>query len=118
MTVTEWMRTRLKEQARLPAQPDFDMDEWRRTEWHKPFERLMRNRLLFGAMRYGRLGDPDKPQYDRVADMIKRLEKYRAEGNTEHLVDVANLAMCEFVEGNHKMKHFRATDDGMHTRRK
>jgi hypothetical protein len=30
-----------------------DLEQLRRTEWNPEFEKLMRNRLLMGAMRYG-----------------------------------------------------------------
>jgi hypothetical protein len=87
-------------------------DELRQTERSPEFERLRMNRKVLGAMRYGRLGDPDKPQYDRVADMIRRLWLYANDGNAEHLVDVANLAELEFVEG---ARCVQPTDDGQHT---
>lgn len=69
-----------------------------------------------GALRYGRLGTPGKPQYDRVAEVKKRVSKYEATGNTEFLVDVANMALIEFVEGDHPNKHFKAIDDGEHAK--
>jgi hypothetical protein len=50
--------------------------ELRRTEWSVKFENLMRNRLIMGALRYGRLGAANKPKYNRVDSMIKRLSKY------------------------------------------
>jgi hypothetical protein len=93
------------------------LDELWRTEWSAEFERLMRNRLIMGALRYGRMGAPDKPQYDRTGDIARRVEKFRATGNKELLVDIANLCMCEFVECDHPKAHFRATDDGEHTKK-
>ena len=46
-----------------------------RTEWSPDFERMMRDRLLMGALRYGRLGslgEPGgKPLYDYVASAIR-----------------------------------------------
>jgi hypothetical protein len=45
--------------------------------------------------------------------MIRRLEAFRLDGNSEHLIDVANLAELEFVEGDRAL---RATDDGEHTK--
>ena len=71
----------------------------------------MRNRMIMGALRYGLLGAPGKPQYDRIASIIKRLKFYTEDGNTEHLVDAANLCLCEFVEGTHPLKHFGSVDD-------
>lgn len=90
-------------------------EELRESEWSKEFEQLMRNRLILGALRYGRIGAANKPQYDRVSSMIKRLSKYQETGNKEFLVDVANICLLEFVECNHPNQHFHAIDDGEHT---
>lgn len=86
------------------------------SEWSVKFETLMRNRLVFGALRYGRLGASDKPDYDRVASIDRRLAAYRATGNQEHLVDAAALLLVEFVEGRHPLRHWGPGDDGEHTR--
>ena len=75
----------------------------------------MRDRLILGGLRYGLLGAPEKPQYNRVADIVRRSEEYTATGNDELLVDIANLALLEFVEGCHPHKHWGVTDDGKHT---
>ena len=111
------MRSRLLAQAGiLPATvvPRTSIQELEATQWSPEFERLMRNRLLMGSMRYGRLGSPSKTQYDRVSSMASRLSTYRASGNLELLVDVANLALVEFIEGRHPKRHWHATDDSAH----
>ena len=90
------------------------LEDLQRTEWSPEFERLMRNRMITGAYRYGRLKENNKPLYDRTASIRERLKLYEATGNLEHLVDVANLCLCEFVESNHPNKHFKAIDDGVH----
>lgn len=82
------------------------------TEWSLKFEQLMRNRLIMGAIRYGRLKQDNKPIYDRVNSIAKRLEKYKATGNKEHLVDIANLCLVEFEEGEGS---FLSIDDGEHS---
>lgn len=92
--------------------------ELRETEWSAEFETLMRNRLLMGRWRYGRIGGAAKPQYDRIASMRKRLLLYEKEGNIETLVDIANLCLLEFVEGTHPNRHFHAVDDGEHVQTK
>lgn len=84
------------------------------SEWSDKFETLMRNRLIMGAIRYGKLGEPGKPNYDRIESIIKRSKKFKETGNTEFLVDIANLALVEFVAGKHPKKHFKAIDDGEH----
>lgn len=93
-------------------------DEWRGSEWSHEFERLCRARMFCGGLRYGRLGAPGKPQWDRVEDILRRVAMYRETGNLELLVDAANLCQCEYVEGDHPLRHFEAADDGAHTRRK
>lgn len=89
-------------------------EELKETEWSKDFEQLMRNRLIMGAIRYGRIGVNGKPQYDRIPSMIKRLQRYSENGNKEFLVDVANLCLLEFVECNHPHQHFHAIDENEH----
>lgn len=93
--------------------PELDLEILRRTERSPEFERLRMNRKIIGAFRYGRMGDPFKPRYDRVKDMIRRLEEYITDKNSEHLIDVANLAELEFVEGDGVLK---SIDDGQHTK--
>ena len=86
------------------------------SEWSSEFEKLMRNRMIAGAFRYGKMNVKGKPQYARVESCLKRLKKFQETGNTEFLVDVANLCLIEFVEGIHPKKHFRSVDDGEHTK--
>ena len=93
-----------------------DIASLRITEWSTKFEELMRNRLVMGAIRYGKLHEHGKPQYDRVGSMIKRLSKYEYTGNKEHLIDVANLCLLEFEECYHPNANFNSIDDGEHTK--
>jgi hypothetical protein len=110
MTNTEFLRRRILERAniKLPNLPSL-----MKTEKSDEFERLRMNRKVLGAMRYGLLGSPGKPNYDRVSCMIRRLNEYLRDKNAEHLVDVANLAELEFVEGKHN--GVIPSDDGIHT---
>jgi len=89
----------------------------RRTEWCNTFERLMRNRMLVGYFRYGALHDTTKKN-DYVAGARKHLRQYIKTGNTEHLVDVANLMIAEFVQGDHPKSHFRSRNKGIHVQPK
>ena len=84
------------------------------SEWSVDFEQLMRNRLILGAVRYGKINLPGKPIYNRVASIQKRLVKYSETGNKEFLVDIANLCLLEFVECRHPKAHFDSIDDGEH----
>ena len=90
------------------------LDDLKRTEWSPRFEELMRNRLVMGAFRYGKLKGGGKVSYDQLSAMKKRLQDYEETGNTENLIDVANLALIEFELGNHPNKHWSPTDDSEH----
>lgn len=94
-----------------------DMNDLEKTEWSNEFESFMRNRLIMGAYRYGRLQKGKKPNYDRVKEIKRRAELYEKTGNQEYLVDVANFAMCEFIEPSRSV-YFRAIDDGGHAEKK
>lgn len=111
-TLNAWRR--LCGMEELMAIPTVDINALQASEWSDKFEELMRNRLVMGALRYGKLHAPGKPAWDRPASIQKRLQNYHETGNTEMLVDIANLAMLEFEEGVHPNKHFNAIDDGEH----
>lgn len=106
--VSDYIRSRL---LREPV----SYKELIETEWSHKFERLMRKRLIVGALRYTRMWAYGAPKWDTIGSMIRRLEDYRWDGNQEHLVDVANLAMVEFTRPTHPKAHFRSIDDGAHT---
>lgn len=63
------------------------------------FETFMRNRLVQGALRYGLLNAPGKRKYDRSGSIRRRVSLFVRTGNAEHLVDIANLCLCQYVEG-------------------
>jgi hypothetical protein len=86
------------------------------SQWSNEFERYMRNRMAMGAYRYGLIRDDSAPKWDNVGSLIARALAYLDDGNQEHLVDAANLALIEFVRGNcHPGPHFSSIDDGYHT---
>jgi hypothetical protein len=84
-----------------------------KTEWCPEFERIMRNRMIMGAFRYGeiRSGAGD---IRRIYSAVKRLNMYLETGNKELLADVANLCMCEYMMPGHPDSHFNSVDDGEH----
>lgn len=116
ITAHSILRDRLLVRAGLvdPAPPKHTLQELSASEWSPEFERYMRNRLIMGALRYGKLGTPGKLVYDRLSSIRRRLMNYECSGNLELLVDIANLALCEFVEGQHPNRHWHAVDDGEH----
>ena len=84
------------------------------SEWCSLFERLMKNRLVMGALRYGKFNPRKRSKYNRVDSIRQRLDLYTEDGNGEHLVDIANICMGEFIEQNHPKYNFRASDDKYH----
>lgn len=92
------------------------LEELKQTEWSELFERYMRNRLIMGSIRYGRMAEPTS--YNHMDSVAQRLTLYTETGNGEHLVDIANLCMVEFVQQNHKNFHFKSGDDGYHSPKK
>ena len=94
------------------------MESLLRSEWSHAFERLMRNRLLVGRYRYGRMDREHDTDYDRVTSILRRLHEYQQHGNMEHLVDIANLCMMEFEHTAHDKAHFDASDDADHVRKR
>lgn len=118
MTIFDHIRAHLlKKVGIVEYQNELNILDLKSTEWSPLFEKLMRNRLVLGAFRYGRLAAFLKPQYNRVESIEKRILLYKKTGNTEFLVDIANLCLCEFVEGKHPNKHFNAIDDGEHVQK-
>ncbi len=117
MTVHDALRKRLLEQAGLSGQPfgsapppDIILAE----QWSERFESLRKARMVMGFFRYGPK-EHTGATYDNVQSAIDRLELYRDTGNSEHLVDVANLCEIEFTQENHPAFHFTAEDDQYHT---
>lgn len=97
---------------RLPG-----LEELRESQRSLEFERLCSNRMVMGAFRYGIMQQGRSNGYDNVESIIQRARLYQEDGNLEHLCDIANLAMIAFETGQHPQRHFRASDDGCHTRR-
>lgn len=90
-----------------------DLKALEKSEWSPEFERLMRNRLLMGALRYGTFAEKakKKEKWDLLGAVSSKLEKYEETGNTEYLVDAANYLMLAFEFDDHSRKHFHALDD-------
>lgn len=90
------------------------LEELSKTEWSTEFEKRMRNRLIFGAYRYGQMGHgripAGKPTYDRCESVRKRLGFFEQTGNAEWLVDIANLALLIYEERVHPKFHFKHID--------
>ena len=88
-----------------------DLDEILKSEYSLEFDRLRKNRMVVSYFKYGVLKENyGQKLVNAVKNIEKRLELYRETGNTEHLVDVANFAMIEFMFPEHEKAHFKATD--------
>lgn len=115
MTNFQNMRKRLHDAAGLPLwEGTYDSIRANVKRRMLEFVKLMENRLIMGHMRYGPLQHEDKPHYDHIKAIRDKLKLYEATGNDEILVDIANYAFVEFLEGIHPRKHFSATDDTAH----
>jgi len=85
-------------------------------KWDKGFEKLMRTRFLMGALRYEtpevcqQARFKGRPWKVETEDIIRRIRKFQETGNTEFLVDAANLCMVCFQTTDHPKKHFDALD--------
>lgn len=111
-TVFEHIRYHLLTQAKvIKRDPVAEYNDLVKTEWSPLFERMMRQRLLMGALRYGRMHAAGKPKYDRIASITKLLNLYTETGNKEHLVDCANMLLLEFEECYHPKAHIKALDE-------
>lgn len=117
-TVSEHIRKGLHDRLGIHAEEPVNafVGDLRRSEWSVEFEKHMRDHLVMGAIRYGRINAPGKPRFNRVEEVRNRVLKYEVSGNTEFLVDVANMALLEFEEGQHPTKHYKAIDDGEHSK--
>jgi len=116
-TITNHIRNHLLSQKGvIRGKKKPSLEELKETEWNNEFEILMRNRLILGAFRYGRL--KENISYDSITSMRQRLDLLELNGNGEHLVDIANIALVMFTRKDHPKFHFKAQDDGIHTERK
>jgi hypothetical protein len=73
----------------------------------KKFKLYMFNRMVLGVYRYF-LNSFGK--FDFIDNLKRKISTYEETGNTEFLIDVANIAMLEFKHSIHPKKHFHAGD--------
>lgn len=118
MDIFQLLRDRLHAKAGI-SERRTDLDarakfkKMEETEWSPEFEQLMRNRLLMGCLRYGPLLAKKKVghKWDLMGAVEKKIKLWKATGNDEYLVDIANYCLLEFACGAHVTKHFHALDD-------
>ncbi len=85
------------------------------TEWVPEFERLMRNRLIIGAIRYQTFEEKNilskgRQFFDVIRYAKDKLDIYLKTGNLEGLVDAANLCMIEFDTPSHSNPHLETIE--------
>lgn len=95
------------------------IDELYETQWSNKFEKYRKNRMVFGAFRYGDMRKQKKGAYSYVNYLKFKLNLYEQTGNLEMLCDIANLAMLEFVNGIHPNRHWPDTfESNIHCEKK
>jgi len=108
------LRTRLLIKAGLyePPPPVNLLDRFK-TEWSPRFEQYMRNRLVMGSIRYETFADKRRKAkvYNYVKEMKRRIAAYEQTGNSEFLVDIANMALLEFEFPYLPNAHFNNEND-------
>jgi len=88
----------------------------KKRNWVWQFIEYSKNRMVVGYLRYpGFIGYVGRKKYDCIGSIRKRLHEYEKDRNPEHLFDIQNLAMIEYVEGDHLDADFDSIDDGSHT---
>lgn len=97
-----WLWKVGKREIKLNNKHNVDFEETKGSMQH--FFHKMENRILVGAYRYGSQGT----NFDYLGYLEQKLKMYRDTGNTEFLVDVANLAWLGFEHDPHPNKHFKA----------
>lgn len=80
------------------------------SEFNEAFIEAMRKRMAVSFHKYGLMADAAAKGVDQIASMQVRVNRYLETGNTEWLVDAANMLMIEFTHPHHADAHFRATD--------
>lgn len=80
------------------------------SEFSKKFIQGMVNRMGVSFHKYGYIKDGFPEKADAVASLEQRLERYKQDGNTEWLMDVANFAMIEFMHPSHPEAHYDPQD--------
>ena len=70
----------LGQKGMIPIKTKPSLESLKKTEWSPEFEKLMRNRLIMGAIRYGLLHEKGKPVYKKKLD-AKYLPNKSQKGN-------------------------------------
>lgn len=74
------------------------------------FHQGMIDRMYTGNLKYGDIRSTFPHTTDALACVQLRIQKYRETGNTEWLIDAANMLMIEFMLPAHPNAHYRPTE--------
>lgn len=114
-TLEAYLMDLWRDLAGLPPVEDSIWEFLQETQWSPRFERLMRNRLIMGCLRYEPFSAKREHfEYDCASEAIKRILLYQQDGNKEHLVDAGNMCLLQFEFGPGE---FRPQDDGVHAKK-
>lgn len=80
------------------------------SEFSKRFLQGMLNRMGVSFYKYGKVREAYPHKVDAISSLEDRLARYKEDGNTEWLMDVANFAMIEFMYPAHPKAHFDPQD--------
>ncbi len=119
MTVNEWLRSRLLSCVRAEVEHmEGDPVDILDVNFDLPFLSLMAHRMIMGYLRYGPMRNKKTPPTENIKEIRRRIDLYEKTGNQEHLADIANIAMVEYVKPCHPAPCFESTDDGIHAERR
>ena len=121
-TITQHLRQHLQDRFGLP--PDLPQGctgaappagyPWRALWWGEFLSR-MAVRFVTGFMRYGEPGVPGREAWDCTGRMQQELDHYRATGDPEALVELANHALITYADAGWHRRPWDGRTDGMHT---
>lgn len=87
-------------------------------QWNEDFVNKMQARMFVGFFRYGDTKRyAESKQYDLLRTIEKYLNEYKKDGNLEHLVNIANYCMIEFMYPQHALAHFESIEEEDPTKR-
>lgn len=82
-----------------------------RSEYSEWFDELCKDAMLMSFHKYGKVANNYATgNVDAIKTLEGRLAKYKETGNISWLIDVANMAMIEFMYPQHINKHYRGTE--------
>ncbi len=80
------------------------------SEFDLDFVEGMKDRMAVSFFKYGPLAKVFPKKVNAQLTLIDCLAQYKIDHNTEHLIDLANYAMIEFMHPSYDDAHFTPTD--------